>query len=51
MKIADITDFVHQQYKLVKKRRIEDLVVAQERVYPVSDSKTAAQIELDQFTN
>ncbi|CAI8009404.1 hypothetical protein GBAR_LOCUS6317 [Geodia barretti] len=48
VKIEDITEFVHQQYKLVKKRRIEGLIVAQERVYPVSDPKTAAQIELAQ---
>lgn len=46
MKIEDVTEFVHQQYKLIKKRRIEDLLVAQERVYPVSNPTTAAQIDL-----
>ena len=47
MKVDDITEFVHEQYQLVKKRKIEDLLVARERVYPVSDPRTAAQIELD----
>ena len=47
LKIEDITEFVHEQYKLVKKRKLEGLMVARERVYPVSDPRTAAQIELD----
>ena len=39
---------MNKYYKGHDACRIEDLVVAQERVYPVSDPKTAAQIELDQ---
>lgn len=46
VQVEDITDFVHEQYKLVKSRKTDGLLVAEERIYVISDPKVAAQIEL-----
>ena len=47
VEIKDITDFVKVQHKFVRGNKIDLLFVAEERVYPVSDPATAAQIRLD----
>ena len=47
VEIKDITDFVKEQYQFVKANKIEQLLVAEERVYPVTDPAIAAQINLD----
>lgn len=46
MEIRDITDFVHQQHALVLTNQLDKLLVAEERVYPVTDQATASQIRL-----
>lgn len=46
MEIKDITEFVHQQYQFVKANQLDRLIVAEERVYPVSDPATASQIRI-----
>ena len=50
MEIKDITDFVHEQYQFVKTNKFEQLIVAEERVYPVTDLTIAAQINVDHLT-
>lgn len=45
--IKDVTEFVAEQYEQVKRNRMSELIVAQERVYPVPNEETAAQIKLD----
>ena len=47
VEIKDITDFIHEQYKHVKSNQLDKLMVAQERVYPVTDKDIAAQIGVD----
>ena len=47
VEIKDITDFVHEQYIHVKSNQIDKLMVAKERVYPVTDKDIAAQIGVD----
>ena len=48
--INDITEFVRQQYYFVKKKQTEKLLVAEERVYPVTNPTTAARINIDTLT-
>lgn len=50
VEIKDITDFVQEQYQFVKKNQIEPLLVAEERVYPVTNPATATQINVDFLT-
>ena len=50
--IEDISDFVHEQKKILdkdKKHGEDHIQVAKETVYTVADEKLAAQIELDHF--
>ena len=48
MEIKDVTDFVREQYELhVKPNQLDQLMVAEERVYPVTDPAIAAQIRVD----
>lgn len=47
MEIKDITDFVQEQYDCVKTDQLDKLVVAEERVYPVTNTTTAKQIRID----
>ena len=47
VEIKDITDFVREQYKHVKSNQLDKLIVAKERVYPVTDMDIAAQIGVD----
>ena len=46
VEIKDITDFVRQQHEFVKNNQTDKLLVAEERVYPVTDPVTAAQINI-----
>ena len=49
VQIQDITDFVHEQYKQhVVNKEWDKLVVAEERVYRISDVNVATQIKLTQ---
>ena len=47
VEIKDMTSFVHEQYEHVKANQLDQLLVAEERVYPVSNPVTAAQIRVD----
>lgn len=47
MEIKDVTDFVQEQYEFVKADQLDKLVVAEERVYPVTNTLTAEQIGVD----
>ena len=47
VEIKDVTDFVHEQHKHVKSNQLDKLIVARERVYPVTDKDVAAQIGVD----
>ena len=47
VEIKDITDFVREQHKHVKSNQLDKLIVARERVYPVTDKDVAAQIGVD----
>ena len=47
MQIKDVTDFVKEQYEFVKKNQLDRLVVAEERVFPVTNPATADQIRVD----
>ena len=47
VEIKDITGFIHEQYEHIKSNRLDQLTVAKERVYPVTDSDTVAQIGVD----
>lgn len=47
VEIKDITRFVNEQYEHIKKNEFDKLIVAKERVYPVTDVSTVAQIGLD----
>ena len=47
VEIKDVTQFVREQNDLVKRNQIDELLVAQERVYPILDQLTAAQIQVD----
>lgn len=44
MEIQDITSFVSEQYEHVKHGRIDALLVAEERVFPITDKTTAQQL-------
>lgn len=44
--IEDITDFVHEQKKILDKKGIEYISVAKETVHPVTDQNIAARIDL-----
>ena len=46
VEIREITDFVHQQHAFVQTDQLDKLLVAEERVYPVTDQATASQIRL-----
>ena len=45
--IKDITSFVTEQFKVVQSGKLDDLLVARERVYPVIDDNVARQLRLD----
>ena len=45
--IKDITDFVREQHKHVKSGQLDKLIVARERVYPVTNKDVATQIGVD----
>ena len=47
VEIKDITDFVREQHKHVKSNQLDKLIVAKERVYPVTDADVAAQIGVE----
>ena len=47
VEIEDVTEFVREQHHLVESSQTDKLLVARERVYPVSDPLTAAQIQVD----
>ena len=47
VEIKDVTTFVQEQYEHIKSNQIDQLVVAKERVYPVTNLDTAAQIGVD----
>lgn len=47
VQIKDVTDFVREQYEHVKRNKLSDLMVAEERVYVVTNAHTAAQIKVD----
>lgn len=47
VEIRDVTEFVQTQYEHVKKGELSELLVAEERVYPVTSTETAAQIRVD----
>ncbi len=47
LQIKDVTDFVREQYEHVKINRLSELMVAEERVYAVTNTHTAAQIKVD----
>lgn len=49
VEIKDVTDFVHEQHKCVKSKQLDKLFVPRERVYPVTNTDTAAQIRIDTF--
>ena len=49
MEIKDVTAFVQQQYEHIKKNQIDQLMVAKERIYPITNLDTAAQIGVDQW--
>ena len=51
MQIKDITPFVQEQYQLVQRGRLEELVVAEERVFNVIDAETRKRINLDKWNN
>ena len=48
VEIKDITAFVHEQYEHIKSNQLDQLMVAKERIYPVTNLDTAAQIGVDQ---
>ena len=47
IEIKDITPFITEQYKVVQSGKLDDLLVARERVYPVSDDDVVKQLRLD----
>ena len=49
VEIKDVTAFVQQQYEHIKKNQIDQLMVAKELIYPVTNLDTAAQIGVDQW--
>ena len=51
IEIKDITPFVTQQYKVVQSGKLDDLLVAKERVYLVKDDDVAKQLKLDTAVN
>lgn len=46
-RIEDITDFVHEQKKILDESGPENIKVAKEIVYPLTNQSIAARIELD----
>ena len=51
IEIKDITPFVTEQYKVVQSGKLDDLLVAKERVYLVKDDDVAKQLKLDVVVN
>ena len=51
IEIKDITPFVTEQYKVVQSGKLDDLLVAKERVYLVKDDDVAKQLKLDVVLN
>ncbi len=49
MEIKDITEFVHEQYEKVKAQQLDTLLVAEERVFPVTDKTIAEQIQISSY--
>ena len=49
MEIKDITSFVTEQYRVVQSGKLDNLLVARERVYPVNDDNVIKQLRLDTF--
>ena len=49
MEIRDITDFVEQQYQHVQSGQLDKLLVARERVFPVTNSTTAARLGISTY--
>ena len=47
IEIKDITPFITEQYKVVQSGKLDDLLVARERVYPVNDDNVVKQLRLD----
>ena len=47
VQIKDVTDFVKEQYEFVKTNQLDKLMVAEERVFPVTNPATADQIRVD----
>ncbi len=47
VQIKDVTEFVREQYEHVKKNQLSELKVAKETVYPVTNTLTATQINVD----
>ena len=47
MEIKDITDFVHEQHEHVKSNQLDQLIVAREGIYPVTDPDIADTIGVD----
>ena len=47
IEIKDITSFVTEQYRVVQSGKLDNLLVAKERVYPVNDDNVAKQLRLD----
>ena len=51
LEIRDVTPFVTEQYKIVQSGKLDDLLVAKERVYHVKDDDVAKQLKLDAAVN
>ena len=47
VQIQDVTDFVNAQHEHVKRGDLTELMVPEERVYPVTDQETATQLRVD----
>ena len=46
VQVKDITDFVQEQFTHVKNNSLENLIVPEERVFPVTDCDVAKQLNL-----
>ena len=51
IEIKDVTPFVTEQHKVVQSGKLDDLLVAKERVYLVKDNDVAKQLKLDATMN
>ena len=47
IEIKDVMPFITEQHKVVQSRKLDDLLVAKERVYLVKDDNVAKQLKLD----